>query len=599
MSNPGPKDDTEDSLREIAERHGKPIIDLLLESEERTVKASKYTEFIQNLAVFVPRRNRKRARDGDEEKETYLHCHEINAFKNHNYLALSYTWEPSDYEAHEAKSYVIQRPFGQSPPFELSPVRDVVFDRVIKYMHAVGVNYFWIDRHSIEQETMCDQPDCSHELCIRKRDAMHVVDLVYKESNYPVALLGMVVESASDLILFHDLLGGQLTVKSAPDGEYYSIRAGKDKQAKETLQLLKCVTSDLWWTRAWTFQENYRGGNRMQLLMRHSPSLEIEKQLHSVVFGCIEGELRFNSAHFSEEATKLCQALSPRFPELPAGERGDMVKSVLDALGRYTVILGEEESMSTAVIENVNARGLKDPWDRLSIIANCCQYSRRIEWPQTRVTGSHSRSLSAALMAQYLVNGEILYNGKYPPDTPRDIASMPVAQALKNLAFDDFRAPLDDANRTWSHNKRCRFVKPRIIPPGIVAEGHLWKLDGIIDTEDAHPQWVSKHYRRDLFLKSCKLLMWLANYLQDCGYENLARELRKFIYTNYPQGNFPSRYMITMANELSDAIADGKRLILGRLWQSHGQDQVDESGTDESAVFILDEVWIQGQRQND
>lgn len=585
MSNPGPKDDTEDSLRDIAERHGKPIIDLLLESEERTVKASKYTEFIQNLAVFVPRRNRKRARDGDEEKQTYLHRHQINAFENHNYVALSYTWEPSNYEAHEAKSYVIQRPFGQSPSFELSPVRDVVFDRVIKYMHAVGVNYFWIDRHSIEQETMCDQPDCSHELCIRKRDAMHVVDLVYKESKYPVALLGMVLESASDLILFHDLLGGQLTVKSDPDGKYYSIGAGKDKQAKETLQLLKCVTSDLWWTRAWTFQENYRAGTRMRLLMRHSPSLEIEKQLHSVVFGCIEGELCFSSVHFSREATKLCQALSPRFPELPAGERGEMVKSVLDALGRYTVILGEGESMSTAVIENVNARGLKDPWDRLSIIANCCQYSRRIDWPETRGTSSHSRSLSAALMAQYLVNGEILYNGRYSPDAASDIASMPVAQALKSLAFDDFRAPLADAKHSWSHNKRCRLFKPRIEPPGIVAEGCLWELGDTIDTTGAYLKWVYRPRTSDMLLDCYERLEWLAHYLESRRYKRLPWELRKFVDAGYSQEQFSKYYMATMAEEVSNAIAEGKRLILGRLWQGHGQWPVAYS-----AVFIIDEV---------
>ena len=567
------------------------IKDLLLESGERTVEASKYTEYIEKLEVFSPTRpKRKRARDGEyaEKKETCLNRHWIDAFQRRDYVALSYTWGASEHEDDDDKArprtYFVEKRSRDGVFYE-SPVRDVVFDRVIKYMKAVDAKYFWIDRHSIKQRTKCDQPNCNHGPCIQKKEALHVVDLVYKQSAYPVALLGRVVETASELVLLHDLLEGKLAIEEpALDGKYYSIIDGKEQQAEKTLQLLRDITSDLWWTRAWTFQENYRGADRMELLMRHAPSLDNKKRKLSV-FGCIEGELCISSVEFSTEASRLCRALSPGYPILPEGERGEMVRSVLDALGRYTVLLGEEESMSTAIIENVNSRGLQDPWDRLSIIANCCQYSRRIEWPETRGNNSHGRSLSAALMAQYLVNGEILYNGKYSSDFGIRIGNMSVAQALKNLSFDGFRAPLTEANRSRSHNKRCRLFEPRIEHPGIIAKGHLWELGTIINTAGAYLKWVDNPRTSDLSLECCKRLEWLAHNLEDRGCQSLPWELRKFINTGYSCEGFSNIYMGTMAEEVSDAIADGKSLSLGRLWQGHGQWPVAYS-----AIFILDEV---------
>lgn len=59
----------------------------------------------------------------------------------------------------------------------------------------------------------------------------------------------------------------------------FLIAEGKESQAEDTLQLLRDITSDLWWNRAWTFQENYRSSDWMMLLMRHTPSLERRKNM--------------------------------------------------------------------------------------------------------------------------------------------------------------------------------------------------------------------------------------------------------------------------------------------------------------------------------
>ncbi|RYO79113.1 hypothetical protein DL764_010050 [Monosporascus ibericus] len=604
MSEPRPNDDTGDSLRNIVGRHGVSITSLLLDSANKTVEQAKYTKYIKKLEVFSPaeRRKRKRGNDGKyvEEKETYLDRDWINAFGQQDYVALSYTWRASEHEKDDearARTYFVQQ--SRDGPFYRSPVRDVVFDRAIRYMDAVGARFFWIDRHSIKQETECNESDCGHEPCICKAEALHVMDLVYRQSKYPVALLGNVVKSAKELDLLRDLLKDRLTIaRSSLSGESFQIVERKTSQANDTLLLLREITSDLWWTRAWTFQENYRGSDRMMLLMRHAPELETGKE-SAAVFGDIKGELRFSSVHFSRQATKLCLALSRHSPELPAGDRGEIIKSVLDALGRYTMLLEETEAMSTAVIANVNARDLKDPWDRLDIIANCCQYSLRMDWREIRRSSSDGGSLSAALMAQYLVNGELLHNGEDPSRAARDIARMSVAKALQYLSFNGFRAPRDEADRNWSHNKRCRLLETQITPSGVVAKGHLWELGTIIHTADASLDLRVKNPRvRDLSLECCKHLKWLADKLYDRRCSTLPKKLNEFVRADFPgvrnyRKTFSEAYMSTMAEEVSDAIAERKRLRLGRLWQRSGRPGP------YSAVFIWDDGGVQEQEEDD
>ena len=590
MPEPSCKDDTNDSLGEIAERHGVPIISLMLESEKATVEQAKSTKYIESLEVFRPRQGkRKRALDGEyvEEKKTYLDRKRINAFTQHNYVAVSYTWRPSEHEFHdeaEPWSYLVEKR-GTPGSYDPSPVRNTVPARVINYMRDVHADTFWIDQHSIEQNTDCEELGCRHASCNRKAEAIRVVDLVYEQSKYPLALLGRVVGSTSELKLLYDLMKGKLTTeRGSLTGKSYSVIRGKEQKAEDAFHLLKQITSDLWWKRAWTFQENYRGGKMMILLMRHDPSLEMEKRGMHGNFGHIEGELQFDSVEFSRRATELCLALNSQLPNgFLARCSGQDVKSVLATAGRYKLLLDKSESMSTEIVANVNARDLQNPSDRLDIIANCCQYSLRMDWREAWRASNHGWSLSAALMAQYLINGEIMDNGKYTDADTRDIAAMPIAQALKRLSFKKFQAPLVEANRSWCHHKQCRFLDVKMTPMGVAPRGHLWELGTRIYTNDVEfDHWVDRPRWFDIPLECCRSLKWLSDKLNSLHYDEMAQKLDDFIDVDYAQKPFSKTYMSKMAMEVYGAIQKGKVLRLGRLWQ-HGRWRVDYS-----AVFVMD-----------
>jgi hypothetical protein len=49
------------------------------------------------------------------------------------------------------------------------------------------------------------------------------------------------------------------------------------RTALAAMQLLKDITDDLWWRRAWTYQENYRAFFKMHLLIPHDPALNRHK----------------------------------------------------------------------------------------------------------------------------------------------------------------------------------------------------------------------------------------------------------------------------------------------------------------------------------
>jgi hypothetical protein len=77
------------------------------------------------------------------------------------------------------------------------------------------------------------------------------MDLVYSLSKHPVALLGRPIEWEHEL----DLLNRILTAKLVDE-----LNITKHDEILQALSLLSRITKDRWWTRAWTFQEDYRGG---------------------------------------------------------------------------------------------------------------------------------------------------------------------------------------------------------------------------------------------------------------------------------------------------------------------------------------------------
>ncbi|KAI1159001.1 hypothetical protein F5B18DRAFT_638779 [Nemania serpens] len=567
-------DDNDKSLCEIATRHGKPIISLLLDIQEAQVQQQKFFRFLRHLECFCLHRQHQQPRyhDGLQHerhmKQTRVFRCRINAFEYGKFVAVSYPWEPSDYKEDCKLRYKVQDRSGEW--FYPSTVRDCVWDRTFQYMRAHDIKLLWVDRQSIPQKEC--KVDCSHKTCKRKRAAMQTMDLVYKWSDHPIALLENHMCSLSDLTVLVTVLKGKLVKGNGKTRHFRLSEASSLNEAQKALKLLIAIIEDRWWTRAWTFQENYVAWRKMTLLIRHSADLETRKREHSALFGVVPGELCIKSDNFHHQATRLCLALRPY--------KIKGINQVLNTAGEYRLLLQSSNSMTAQVISDIERRDIGRALDRVPIIANCCQYSVRLD------TGSQQApSLSLAILAMCLLNGEILDNRLGEP-TSGLLSEITISRCLKAQLFQGFYAPRSKHNLTF--NKGCRFVDVRLRESGILTKGHLWRFGPTIDTA-TFPISTARRPRSKvatLTPHQQDRLAQLATILRSRSYRDLATQIEAYLdRVDKDQSGavtFPRRYLRMMAIEVVRAIDKKKKLRLAGLCES-------QSTAPYTAIFIWDD----------
>ncbi|KAI1396774.1 heterokaryon incompatibility protein-domain-containing protein [Hypoxylon fuscum] len=541
-------DDMQRSLSSISSRHSKgKVTTQLANIQQAQIDQGKSRDFIEHLECLCFR--------GPDD---ILVRRTINAYRQSRYVALSYTWKPSPLETKlDTGGYLVQQRIG-SGSLKPSPVRDNVFTRVRKYMKVFGVNCLWIDQHCIEQEGEA------------KEIGMQAMDLVYSRSNHPVALLARPIKSLIELKLLVKILKGQLVYKHS--GGFRLSRKTGLNEALKALKLLKEITSDMWFTRGWTFQENYKAGTKMRLLIPHHLGLDNLKL--PGLMKSIEGELCIDSVKFHEEATKLCLACQSRQPPLAAS----LCEDILSRAGKYTILLQEVEgingdnlapqSMSPRVISDLATRELTNTWDRLPIVANCCQYSVRLNSAQLRAEG---HSLSLSMLALCLLNGEILSNHPHSYLNVAKARASPIVDFLKMQFFNGLQSPYPEKGLTY--NKGCRLVDVRLSEEGIHTLGHLWKRKMLIPTK-----YFRGTTRRNNRSSTGGLERWerwrlrqLVGRLARCRQYALSNRLRNLIAKihNPPQSRtFSQGWLVQMASILANAIDQGMVLCTARLINS-------------------------------
>lgn len=541
-------------LQQIAHCHGRSIISLLIDIQESKVEQTIFLPFLENLECLRPHRH----------EPTLFSRQRVNAFENPSYVALSYPWDGSKFEDLSNGRYKVQSRGRGRISFDPSEVRDCVFDRILKYMHRFRLKLLWIDQHSIRQQT-CNEVECGHLECSQKREGLKAMDLVYKYSGHPVALLATPVEAPNDLKLLVRILSGDLVSTSRRKPRFKLSEKTNVREATNALMLLKKLTSDRWWTRGWVFQESYRGGAAMCLLIPHPPGLErLKRSFGTTLFNDICGELCIDLVNFSYQATRLCLAFqSVKFPSPQAQQA---ISQITTTAGRYTLLLEKHESMSPIIISDIGKRNLQQQWDRLAIAANCCQYSTCLDVRELR---QKKHSVSLSMLALWLLNGEIFRNKKAtgPP------SQMTVLEFITSHSFKGFYAPL--SQRSLTFNKGCRFPDAKLTPRGVLTKGHLWRLGRPIHSRaiDRQPSWVDDPTGK-LSLHDCKRLTQLANMLRVLRHFALEGQLRKFLKRDAGGGfddsfadTFAGSYMRAMASEVADAIDQGLTLRLACMWE--------------------------------
>ena len=468
MANRQTMEDMDQPLFTIV-RRGESISTMCLEIQKMEKPHNKSEGFLANLECFAPV-------PSSDPSRPILERHCVDAFKNHRYVSVSYTWKPSEFENMSSPNdsellyYVQSRDGVKVFP---SPVRSQVFTRTIKYMHYECVRLLWIDKHSIKQ--------CERRYSEEKKDGLESMDRVYAFSDYPLALLWRQVRSERELALLARLLRGHL-VKDRLGGEVTDIRRGRRHRSQlseatsrgdawEVLQLVADILRDDWWLRAWTYQEAYCGGAKMNLLLPHEPSLEVQKRGWGE-FRRIPGELCIRFRTLTEQITKLCLAFQHQTKEEEV-----TVEQILRKAGKYTVLLKDSESMTRSIISDVALRGISEPMDRLPVIGNCCGYSRRLD---VELLQESSLSVSLATLTMCLINGEILDNRK--EEGRCVVSALSVGRFLERYLFRGFHAPEPESHRKLSFYKSYRFSGVRLTREGVQTKGHLWTLGKVIDT---------------------------------------------------------------------------------------------------------------------
>ncbi|KAF4813634.1 hypothetical protein CGCSCA5_v008239 [Colletotrichum siamense] len=491
----------------------------------------KAMDFVRNMECL-------RLINGESPDEFMFERVHINVF-DEPCAPISYTWEPSTCEDEEDGGYIIQ---GRNDRGEPSEVRNCVLRRAAAFLRYIDVDNLWIDKECIVQHD-------SEE----KETAIHAMDLVYQCADHPFGLLTTTVKDELGLRYLALLLRGKMV---NTDTRGYKLARGTTIAcAWNVIQLLDTITRDKWWTRAWTFQENYRGGWKMRLLMPHSPSLErVKAKVNKVsenLFDDLNGELVIGSIQFSEEATKLCLAFLAH--RSPSHSQREVAKRILSAAGRYSIILGKRHSMSPTVIADVDQRDTTEPANRLAIVANCCGYDVRLE---SNVVDVQTHDAGLAMLVMFVLNGEILQNSSDGRSLDVNSCSgLTAVEFLQKHAFQSFNPPAENYQMTF--NKGCRFVDVSLEPDGVHTSGRLWKLRQV---EIKFPRFKSKRWNDTVALRRLRDRIRKGPRCQDKLADRLDRHLKQ---TRKPPTNAAADHMACMTTALASAIRKGKSLRLG------------------------------------
>jgi hypothetical protein len=256
------------------------------------------------------------------------------------------------------------------------------------------------------------------------------------------------------------------------------------------------------------------------------------------------------------------------------GNYGPDLGKLLDKAKRYSVLnMTTEEgdaprfkTMSIGIISDVGGANCGDVMDRLAIISNCCNYSRRLD---CRRLGDFY-NLSTCLLALFLLNGELLH---FPTRKSSvnpllaDWKSLTVHELLQRYSL-RFDPPV--LRYQLSFIKKCRLPNVRFTADGIETSGWMWRLEEALSAK--LPKYFDPCFRHEPstlrdFHKP--FLNMISKELKKHGHRGLSKKIDNFL-SREEQDPEPDRsasdwYQLKMVDALLNALKQGKVLRLGRL----------------------------------
>lgn len=526
------QDDTGDSLHQIVSQSGSRVVSHLLAIERHALEVRKAHVWAENPLCLV-------------YEEASIPCFKVvrNRHLERPFVAISWTWQPSRHENAQSGAYSA----GHSGPrgIERLKVRDCVLDRITTYLSYKGLELFWIDQVCIDQD---DEE--------AKTNAMNSMDLIYKHAERTLGVLSTPIKSTTELRLMVRLMNGELTSLS-PRGLPTFRPCVSRGTIERTIRTLKRLTGDIWWKRAWTFQEEYVAGIKIDLLF----PLKVVRQGLSD-YERIPGEFCVSATFFRREATFLLLA----YQQSDLRRHRASCEQMLKIIGKYQILLQHQPTgsrpMSATIHSEIQTRRLKNPWDRLAIAANACNYGVRLDHP---ALFDQQSSISMSLLAQYLLNGEVFVLPRQGEDSTDTTLVTGAIRWMQDTGLQGCKPPA--GTKPLSFLKHCRLPDVRFCVDGVRTCGLIWHLEGrhvLRTSRSAYHQMSPARVAR----LSCQ--PWAAQEMNDLVYRlrrrhrRLASKLDDYIQKRRRGVESAAcSYMDAMMWQVVQAVNPGHRLRIG------------------------------------
>lgn len=265
-----------------------------------------------------------------------------------------------------------------------------VLNRSIAYAEAQNINAIWIDQECIDQSDP-----------VEKEMAIQEMDMVYEESNYPIAVLEFSFQTQIELDVFASIC----------DMVLYTF----DPSQIEVLEsVLEGLVEDTWFERAWTLQESVSAGAEMKLLLG-CPGLQ-----KSPDFGLTSGEFELSVFNFQNamvnarvfiEEGLAASVWSDSSSAINASNCADVLWNYIPAIisnsnqgtSKPDAPYGRVRNAAQALTFLENRYNSYFP-DRLAILANLCDYEYRIN---TEVLKLPNSSFTVCSLTLAVLNGDM------------------------------------------------------------------------------------------------------------------------------------------------------------------------------------------------
>ncbi|KAF2238302.1 hypothetical protein EV356DRAFT_303724 [Viridothelium virens] len=303
-----------------------------------------------------------------------------------HYLAVSYCCESAN-RVRKPNDMGSNYTINTSSGIRQSKLDFEVLDRAISFARPRKLSYIWIDQECIDQEDERDQ-----------REGIQAMDLVYQRAVECLGLLDVQIADQRHI----DALNAMF------DGEDIS-----DDLLHALADVLELILSDRWFTRAWILQESLAGAVQMTLQMKCNPNLEkgafmepmfslsseyleIElTQLHAYLSTWLPTTVEYMTANSTLEpaiADRLTNIMEKWFGLLPP-------QVPVDYEGNRRLACN-----AAAAVSYLNRRENAVISDRIAIMANLCDYKKRLDTMELDRLG-YNFSLCAFVLS--IMNGDI------------------------------------------------------------------------------------------------------------------------------------------------------------------------------------------------